>query len=146
MRRRRRHDARLHLLERVEIGVHAEEALVGRELPEHDAEREDVGRAIDLGAAHLLGRHVRELALERARARRREPVGDLGDAEVDDLRVAVVGDEEVVRRDVAVDEAEELAVLAAQLVRRVQALGRVGADARGELRARSARRAPRRGA
>ena len=132
-RRRRRDDARLDLLERVEIGVHAEEALVGRQLPEHDAEREDVGGAIDLGPAHLLGRHIGELALERARARRRQAIGDLGDAEVDDLGVALVRQEEVVRRDVAVDEAEELPVLAAQLVGRVEAVGRVGADARREV-------------
>jgi hypothetical protein len=49
-----------------------------------------------------------------------------------------------VRRDVAVHEAEELPVLAAQLVGGVQAVGGVGADARGELgrhaRARSSAR------
>ena len=47
-RRRPRDVALLHLRERVEIAVHAEEALPRRELPEHDAEREDVGAAIEL--------------------------------------------------------------------------------------------------
>jgi hypothetical protein len=120
----RRDDARLHLLERVEIRLHAEQALVGGELPEHDAEREDVRRAIHLGAADLLRGHVSELALEGAGLCLREAIGHLRDAEVDDLGVAVVRHEEVVRRDVAVDEAEELPVLAAELVGRVQAVRR----------------------
>ena len=50
------------------------------------------------------------------------------------LVLPVVGDEEVVRRDVAVDEAELLAVLAEELVRGVQPLGGVGDDAAGDLR------------
>ena len=129
----RRDDARLHLLERVEIRLHAEEALVGGELPEHDAEREDVRRAIHLGAADLLRGHVRELALEGAGLCLREAIGHLRDAEVDDLGVAVVRHEEVVRRDVAVDEAEELSVLSAELVGRVEAVRRVCAHAGREL-------------
>ena len=44
-------------------------------------------------------------ALRRAVAERRR----LGHAEVDDLRDAVVRDQDVLRRDVAVDEAEQLA-------------------------------------
>src|SRR4051812_20361960 len=39
-RRRPRDVALLHLGERVEIALHAEETLTRRELPEHDAERE----------------------------------------------------------------------------------------------------------
>ena len=105
---------------------------VRRELPEHDPKGKNVGAPIELLPAQLLGRHVRHLALELARVRRREPPGGLGDAEVDDLRVALVRDEQVVRRHVAVDEPEQLPVLAAELVRRVQAFGRVGDDARGD--------------
>ena len=74
---------------------------------------------------------------------RRHARADLRDAEVDDLRVAVVRDEEVVRRDVAVDEAELLAVLAEELVRGVEAFGGVGDDAARDLRRHRRRRAPR---
>ncbi len=77
--------ALLDLRERVEIVFHAEEALAGGQLPEHDAEREDVGATVDRLAAHLLRRHVRELALERAGARVGHARAELRDAEVDDL-------------------------------------------------------------
>ena len=56
--------------------------------------------------ARLLGRHVRDLALEHAGARLERRVHRLRDAEVDDLHLAVVGDEDVVRGHVAVDDAE----------------------------------------
>ena len=95
---------------------------------------EDVGARVDRLAARLLGRHVRELALEQARLRLRgaERARRLGDAEVDQLDRAVVGDEHVLRRDVAVHEAERLAVGADARVRVVQPGQRVGDDAAGE--------------
>ena len=43
----------------------------GEHLPEDDAHREEVGAAIDLARARLLGRHVRELALDLLRPRDR---------------------------------------------------------------------------
>ena len=43
----------------------------------------------------------------------------VGDAEIDDLDDAVVGDEQIVGRDVAVHDVEQLALHVAQLVRRV---------------------------
>ena len=46
-----------------------EEALAGEGFPQDDAGRVDVGRAAD-DAVELLGRHVRELALELSFARR----------------------------------------------------------------------------
>ena len=42
-------------------------ALAGEHLVEDDAQREDVAAPIERQAAHLLGRHVAELALEDAR-------------------------------------------------------------------------------
>ena len=127
--RRLRDVALLDLRERVEVAVHPEEALAGGQLPKDDAQREDVGPAVDVFAGDLLGRHVRELALERAVARRGHARAELRDAEVHDLRRPVVRHEEVVRRHVAVDEIELLAILALQLVGSVQALGGVGDDA-----------------
>src|SRR5712671_1617416 len=50
----------------LEIALHAEQTLPRGELPQNDAEREDVGAPIELLARDLLGRHVRELAFERA--------------------------------------------------------------------------------
>ncbi len=105
--------------------------MTGRQLPKHDTQREDVGRAIHVVLrADLLRRHVCELAFERPGARLREPIGNLRDPEIDDLRVAVVSEEEVVRRDVSMDETEQLPALSTKLVSRVKALRRIGANAR----------------
>ena len=56
---------------------------------------EDVGAAVEGQAADLLGRHVGELALERAGAGLARLLGRLGDAEVDDLDVALPRDEDI---------------------------------------------------
>ena len=71
-------------------------------------------------AQQLLGRHVAGAPLEHAGLGLERRVARLGDAEVDDLGVAVEGDEDVVRADVAMDEAERAAVEAAELVRIVE--------------------------
>jgi hypothetical protein len=93
-------------LEDGDVGDALPEALARRGLPEQHAHREDVGAAVDALAARLLGRHVRDLALEHAGARLRGRVERLGDAEIDDLHLAVVGHEDVLRGDVAVHDAE----------------------------------------
>ena len=80
-------------------------------------------------AARLLGRHVRELALELPGARRRQARRGARDAEVGDARGAVDADQDVLRRDVAVDEVEQLVVVVPELVRGVQAGERVEHDA-----------------
>jgi hypothetical protein len=90
----------------------------GDELVQHDAEAEHVAPPIDVVAEALLGRHVRDLALH-------EPglVGaprELRDPEVDDLHVAVVRDDDVRGRDVAVHDAGEAAIRPAVLVRVVE--------------------------
>ena len=90
------------------------------QLVQDDAEREDIGAPVERLAAELLGRHVRDLALERSGAGRARAVGRFGDAEVDHLRGAVAVDEDVVGRDVAVDQAERLSVAVAQIVRVLQ--------------------------
>ncbi len=105
-------------LERLVLGRALEQALARRELEEHDAEREDVAPRVDVFAASLLGRHVRDLALElpalRALGRLRAA---LRDAEVDDLHVAREADDDVLRADVAVDDVEVRTVEVATLVR-----------------------------
>ena len=77
-------------------------------------------RSMSLRALRLLGRHVRELALELPGARRRQLARRARDAEVAEARAAVDADQHVLRRDVAVHDAERLAVvvLAARARRR----------------------------
>ena len=96
----------------------------GREQLEEDrAERPDVRAEVDvLQAAHLLGRHVERRAHHRVgRGQvRRVLVDGLRDAEVEDLHarraVGRLGDEEVLRLEVAMDDAE-LVRLADRLAR-----------------------------
>jgi hypothetical protein len=95
-------------------------------LPEDHAGRVDVGAPVDGLAARLLGRHVRELAAQDPRARQVQRAGGLGDAEVDEFDRALVGDEDVVRADVAVHDPERPPVVVAQLVRVVQPRQHVG--------------------
>ena len=91
--------------------------LPGRQLEQHDPHGEDVAARVDDLAASLLGRHVRDLALQlpALRLHRRLRVA-LGDAEIDDLHVAREGHDDVLRRDVAMDDVERRAVEIALLV------------------------------
>ena len=102
------------------------------QLVEDDAERVDVAAPIDLLAARLLGRHVAELALEDARLLAEEVRA--GDAEVGDLHDALVREQDVLRRDVAVHDVERHAALVLALVRVVQALRGLGDDERRDAR------------
>ncbi len=60
-------------------------------------------------------------------------LGGLGEAEVDDLHLPVLGDEHVGRRHVAVDDVERLPVGAAHLVGVGEALADLGGDEAGGL-------------
>src|SRR5262249_24602663 len=59
--------------------------------------------------AHLLGRHVTKLALEHTRLRSHGAADRLGDAEIDELDLTVIGHEHVLRRHVSMDDAQRLA-------------------------------------
>ncbi len=109
----------------------------GQHLVEHDAERPDVGAAVDLLALGLLGAHVRRRAEDHAgdrsgrgqrRRHRRAGTGAgrvgrqrLGQSEVEHLDLAVRGELHVGRLEVAVDHAG--------LVRRLER----GRDLQGEV-------------
>ena len=109
---------------RLDGGAAGERAPAGVHLVEHRAEAEDVGPAVDVFAAQLLRRHVaggaedrprigpqRRGRLRRAgRARRHQ----LRQAEVENLRAAVPGDDHVLGLQIPVDDAP--------LVRRRQAI------------------------
>ena len=88
----------------------------GQQLVEHHAEREDVAARVERLARGLLRRHVGDRAddhagprvrADHARVSRRRRAGfeQLGQAEVGELGVAVLRDEDVVGLDVAVQDA-----------------------------------------
>jgi hypothetical protein len=111
----------------VEDGVHRVYLVVAREgararqhLAEDDAEGEEVAAAVDALAEQLLGRHVVDRPQNGARlrldaderllravggARGLRARDELGDAEVENLDVAVAADHQVLRLQVAVDDA-----------------------------------------
>ena len=97
----RRNVAARKLLEDLEIVHPLPQSLAGDRPPENYADGVDVGPAIDLrlrsAGAELLRRHVGHLALDDPCARHAGRVGRLGDAEIEDLDDAVVGDENVLR-------------------------------------------------
>jgi len=81
------------------------------QLVEHHRCREEIGPAIELIALGDLRGHVHELAQDHAGvgALRRERA--LGQAEVDDLHLALVAHQHVLRRHVAVHQAQRVAVV-----------------------------------
>jgi hypothetical protein len=97
----------------------AERMAAGQRLPQHDADRPQVGTLVDVAGAELLGRHVDQGPDQHAvigdvagaeldvRAADIVTAGDqLGDAEVEDLDGAGPGHEHVVGLEIAVDDAE----------------------------------------
>lgn len=94
------------------IRTRGERIRAGQQLVQHHAEGEDVGPVVERFPLHLLGGHVRGRADARGRRahagdRRAlsEALGELGHAEVGDLGPAVARDHDVVRLEVAVDDA-----------------------------------------
>ena len=105
------------------FGRAVERELPGEHLVEDDAERPDVGAGVDVLAAELFGRHVGDGADGAAGAGQAGLAGDLGQAEVGDAGRPVLGDEDVGRLDVAVDDAAR--------VGGGQAVGDLGGDGQG---------------
>ena len=70
----------------------------------------------------LLGGHVAQLALDLSLTRDLHAAARLGDAEVDEVRVAVGSDQNVVGRHVAVDDPKRVAALVVRLVRGMEAV------------------------
>ena len=102
-----------------------ERLLVAEELEHDRADREDVGAVVDRQAAHLLGRHVVEAADQGAGVGD-AGIGQLGDAEVEDLQAAApLLDHQVGRLHVAVDDVEAVRVgqAVAQLLHQPQLAG-----------------------
>lgn len=74
-------------------------------LVQHNAERPDVRARIDVAAANLLGRHVRDRSQRRTSAREVRGPGEFRQTEVHDLHEAVARDHRVGRLHIAVHEA-----------------------------------------
>ncbi|HSN30072.1 MAG TPA: hypothetical protein VLT45_27485 [Kofleriaceae bacterium] len=125
----RRHRLVQHVVQLRGRVLSAEQAPPGDQLPHDDAEPEQVRARIDPLAARLLGRHVRQLALDRPDGRLRRGQRVLRDAEVHQLDATVVHPEDVLRRHVAVHDIQRPAVVVRESVRVDQRREHVGDDA-----------------
>ena len=112
----------------VVLALLIEEAPPHQHLPQHRAHGEEIGAPVEGLGVQLLRRHVAELALHDARAGHHALHLALGHAEVAQLRDAALRDEDVHRRDVAVDELERGAVVVGALVGVVQPREDVAGD------------------
>ncbi len=111
-----------------EVAVGLVEPGAGDQLPEHDAQREDVRAVVEGLAARLLRRHVAVVALDHPHPRRLHLGGGLGDAEVDHLHLPLVGEDEVRRAHVPVDQVEGAPVVPGLGVGVVERLADLGDD------------------
>lgn len=97
--------------------------------PQEDPYGEEIGAAVDgvigFGRPQLFGREIRDLPLDHAVFRLRA-ARELRDTEVQHFDVAVVRDDEVLRRYVAMDDAERASVVSCELVDVVQPFERFG--------------------
>jgi hypothetical protein len=87
----------------------AEQRRAGKQLVEHGRQRVDVGRRGQRPAGDLLRRQVLEIADEPAGGAPRVP-GERGDPQVGQLRASVGGEQDVRRRELAVQEAHAVRV------------------------------------
>ena len=78
----------------------------GQTLVEHAGQRVDVGTRVRLCGGDAFGRHVGPGADHARFLRQRGLTGGAGDAEVDQVREVVLGDQDVGRLDVAVHQAD----------------------------------------
>ncbi len=121
---------------RVENGVHdrgvrhaSPQLPSRRRFPEHDADGEDVGSPVDALGQKLLGRHVANLAFDDPRIRFVTRVLELRDAEIQNAYFALDRNEDVVRRHVAMHDAERRPVVIRELVGVMQTVQRFAKDA-----------------
>ena len=109
--------------------VGLEGVLSGQAFVQQDAGREHIGSRVE-GAPHqLLGSHVRVLALHHPKlGHRLGQAASLGDAKVCQLDLAFEAEQHVLRRDVAVDDVEQAALVIPATVRIVEAFDEFAGD------------------
>ncbi len=118
---------------RLEVAGVAKEATLRETLPKHDARAPDVRASVQVFTPRLLRRHVGELALDVAGSRLRDLGRGLGDAEVEELGRALVGHEDVARRDVPMDDLQRRPIEVRHGVRVVQRVQDTGDDGDDQL-------------
>jgi hypothetical protein len=110
-----------HAVECLHRVLATEESCAGEGLPQYDSGREHVASSIRRLALDDLGRKVAVLAFDLSHL---GLVGQttqrLGDAEVGEPRDPVEADEDILRRDVTMDEVEGMASVVAELVSGVE--------------------------
>ena len=102
-----------HRLQHLQIAGAAERAAARDRFMEHDPEGEDVAAGVERPPGHLLRRHVRDGAGNRPRTRRRGRrlkrravlLQEFRQTEISQLGVAAPRDKDVLRLDVAVEDA-----------------------------------------
>ncbi len=118
----------MHLTDGIQIRLTEEQPATREHLPEHDADREDVGSMVDALPHCGFRRQIAELALDDARLASLELAVRLGEAEVRYLHLPVSSDEHVGRRHIPVDDAELLTLRVRNLVRVGETLADLEAD------------------
>ncbi len=122
---------RADLLEGRKVGLGLKQTLIAEDLPEHHPEGKHVTATIDGRTPDLLGRHVPELALENAGLGLGGPARSLGDTEVDQLHLPLVGDEDIRWTDIAVDQPQRATVPVLLVVGVLEALADLHNDVAG---------------
>ena len=93
------------VVERLEVVTSVERTETGEAFVEEHAEREQIRTRAAVPTERVLGRHIRNFALERVALHTRRVIHRLGDAEVGELHLTPVAHQHIGRRDVAVDDA-----------------------------------------
>ena len=132
----------LHALEDRGLALAVEELLGGKQLPEHDARREQIAARSDRLSPRLLRAHVADLAAQHAGARRLAP-DRFRDAEVEQLHGALGGDDDVGRRDVPMHEADRATARVGLAMRVVETAQHLRDDEGGDAGRRTNRPLPR---
>jgi len=132
--------------ERGELGLpHLRKDLEGVVSLEHAAARdqfiqenpggEDVGPEVDHLSRRLFGRHVGDFSLDHPHLGDRALAGRLGDPEIDDLHIPLVGEEDVLGRDVPMDDVQGFSLEVLQLVRVIEPGAHLGDQVQGVFEA-----------
>ncbi len=122
------------LFEGVEVAFADEQALSREDLVQDDADAEDIGALIEGESLDLFGGHIAEFTFEDAGLCTGGFALGFGDAKVDDFDIAIVGDKDVLGRDVAVDDMEGLVAVVAFAVGVIETFAGFGHDIGSHLR------------
>lgn len=103
------------VIERLEVVTAVERTETGKAFVKEHAEREQIRASAAVPTERVLGRHVRDLPLERIALHTRRVIHRLGDAKIRELHLAPIAQQYVGRRDVAVDDALRFAFVGSRV-------------------------------